>query len=98
MIVTCVHVHVTKENINDFIAATVKNHNASINEPGNIRFDFVQSVENECRFMLYEAYISEEAAAAHKETPHYKEWRGTVENWMAEPRKGIKYKFIAPKF
>ena len=39
---------------------------------------------------------SEEAAAAHKETNHYKVWRDTVADWMAKPRQGIKYKGIRP--
>ena len=46
--------------------------------------------------MLYEAYESEEASAAHKNTAHYLKWRDSVANWMAEPRKGIKYNIVAP--
>jgi autoinducer 2-degrading protein len=46
--------------------------------------------------MLYEAYESEEASAAHKNTAHYLKWRDKVANWMAEPRKGIKYNIVAP--
>ena len=46
--------------------------------------------------MIYEAYESEEAAAAHKTTPHYLEWRDKVAPWMAEPRKGVKYTIIEP--
>ncbi|HPA87569.1 MAG TPA: antibiotic biosynthesis monooxygenase, partial [Bacteroidales bacterium] len=49
------------------------------------------------RFMIYEAYESEAAVAAHKETPHYLKWRDTVKDMMAEPRYGIKYYIIEPK-
>lgn len=96
MVVTCVHVNVKKENVQDFIQATKKNHDHSINESGNMRFDFLQSHENDTAFLLYEAYETKEAAAAHKETAHYMEWRDKVSNWMAIPRKGIQYKGIAP--
>jgi len=97
MIVTCVHVHVKTEAIDRFIEATIANHKQSVKEIGNLRFDLVREVENPDRFMIYEAYESEEAAADHKKTPHYLEWRDKVSDWMAEPRKGVKYTIIEPK-
>ena len=63
MIVTCVHVHVKPEALKDFIEASVLNHKESVREPGNLRFDFVQQADDPCRFMLYEAFESEEAVA-----------------------------------
>jgi (4S)-4-hydroxy-5-phosphonooxypentane-2,3-dione isomerase len=45
---------------------------------------------------LYEAYESDAAAAAHKNTPHYFEWRDTVALWMAKPREGVKQKLLFP--
>jgi (4S)-4-hydroxy-5-phosphonooxypentane-2,3-dione isomerase len=97
MIVTCVHVHVKPEVADRFIEATIANHKKSLKEPGNLRFDLVRETEDPDRFMIYEAYESEEAATAHKKTPHYLEWRDKVAEWMAEPRKGVKYTIIEPK-
>ncbi len=94
MIVTIVNVRVKKEHINDFIRASKENHKGSITETGNLRFDVIQNAEEPGRFILYEAYESEEAAVKHKETPHYLKWRETVAGWMAEPRQGIKHKVI----
>ena len=92
MQVTFVHVHVKPEHLAEFIEATHKNHEASVQEPGNLRFDVVQSKDDETRFVLYEAYASEEAAVAHKQTAHYLAWRDTVADWMvAPPRKGVSY-------
>lgn len=96
MIVTCVAVYVKEEHIEDFIAATIQNHEGSIQEAGNMRFDVLQCRDDPARFMLYEAYASEEAAAAHKETDHYRNWRDTVAPWMARPREGIAHKVIRP--
>ena len=96
MIVTCVYVTVKPEKTEAFIAASVENHTNSVKEPGNLRFDFIQQADDPARFMLYEAYESEEAAAAHKSTPHYLKWRDTVAGMMAEPRKGVKYKILQP--
>ena len=47
--------------------------------------------------MLYEAYTSEEAAKAHKETEHYGQWRQTVADWMACHREGIPFNVICPE-
>ena len=96
MIVTCVQVWVKQEHIEDFVAATIRNHEGSLREPGNRRFDVLQDGEDPGRFLLYEAYESEEDARAHKETAHYLKWRETVADWMAQPRQGVPYKVIRP--
>lgn len=97
MIVTCVYVHVKPEALEEFIIASEANHFASVKEPGNIRFDFVQQADDPYRFMIYEAYESEEAAAAHKNTAHYLKWRDRVQEMMAESRKGVRYNILYPK-
>ena len=96
MVVTTVLVRVKPENIREFIKATVRNHEASLKEPGNLRFDILQSKDDPAKFLLYEAYESDDAAVTHKKTPHYAEWRDAVADWMAEPRKGIPYVAIKP--
>ncbi len=97
MHVTLVHVQVNPAHINDFIDATRLNHEASIQESGNRRFDILQSPENPGHFVLYEAYISEADAAAHKQTSHYLTWRDTVAAWMAVPRHGVRYEGLFPQ-
>ncbi len=96
MIVTIVHVHVKDEYIDEFIRASAANHQQSIKEPGNLRFDVLQLGDNPAKFALYEAYEDEAAASAHKKTSHYLEWRKLVESWMAKPREGIRYKGLYP--
>jgi len=97
MYVTLVNVLVKPAHIEDFIAATRLNHEKSILESGNRRFDVLQSPENPGQFILYEAYVSAEAAVAHKETAHYLAWRDTVAGWMAQPRQGIRYDALFPQ-
>jgi (4S)-4-hydroxy-5-phosphonooxypentane-2,3-dione isomerase len=96
MIVTCVYVHVKPDAVDSFINATISNHRISVKEPGNIRFDFIQQADNACKFMLYEVFESEEAVAEHKKSSHYNIWRDTVEDFMAEPRQGVRYQIIEP--
>ena len=88
MHVTLVHVRVRPEDVDAFIAATRINHQASLREPGNRRFDVLQAPDDPARFILYEAYASAADAAAHKETAHYLAWRDAVAGMMAEPRRG----------
>ena len=88
MHITLVHVRVKSEAIDAFIAATRANHEASIQEAGNRRFDVLQSPDDPARFILYEAYASADDAAAHKVTAHYLAWRDAVAELMAEPRRG----------
>ena len=96
MIVTCVYVHVKPDSIGKFIEATTSNHRGSVREPGNLRFDLLQQSDDPARFMVYEAYESAEASAAHKETNHYLVWRETVQGMMAEPRTGVRYNILQP--
>ena len=96
MYVTIVHVRVKPENIVDFTEATRVNHEASILEAGNCRFDILQSGADDGYFILYEAYATAADAAAHKDTPHYLTWRDTVADWMAEARQGVKFNGLFP--
>jgi autoinducer 2-degrading protein len=96
MTVTFVHVYVKPEFISDFIEATRINHENSLKESGNLRFDILQDANDPGKFVLYEAYNSQEAVLAHKDTPHYNQWRDTVAPWMEKPREGIKHKLLFP--
>ncbi|MBN2347299.1 MAG: antibiotic biosynthesis monooxygenase [Bacteroidales bacterium] len=96
MIVTFVHVWVKNEYIEAFLKATISNHKESVKEPGNLRFDILQDDNDPGKFVLYEAYDSDESAAAHKTTKHYLAWRTAVADMMARPRQGIKHKIIYP--
>ena len=96
MTVTLVHVRVRPDFIQAFIEATRENHENSVKEAGNFRFDILQDAADAGKFILYEAYEDEVAAAAHKQTPHYLKWRDTVAAWMAQPREGIKYSLLLP--
>ncbi|MHC4444106.1 MAG: putative quinol monooxygenase [Planctomycetota bacterium] len=96
MFIVNVHVHVKPESVSAFADASVENARNSINEPGVARFDVIQQNDDPTRFILVEVYKDQDAAAAHKETDHYKKWRDTVADMMAEPRRGIKHTNIFP--
>jgi len=97
MYVVCVQVHVKPEYIDEFIQTTRANYeDTRKNEPGNVRWDLLQSEEDPARFFIYEVYKTKEDFPKHQETPHYKRWREVVAPWMAEPRVGVKYFNVFP--
>ena len=96
MLVVHVHVHVKPESVEAFIAATTENARNSVQEAGIARFDVVQQQDDPTRFVLVEAYRSEDAPAQHKETAHYLTWREAVADMMAEPRSAVRFSNVFP--
>jgi autoinducer 2-degrading protein len=96
MHVTLVHIRVKPESVAAFIDATRANCEAAAGEPGNRRFDLLQSPDDSTRFILYEAYATAADAAAHKDTAHYHAWREAVGAMMAEARQGLAMNGIFP--
>ena len=96
MLVIQVQVHVKPECVELFKRATVENAENSLKEPGIARFDVLQQPGDPTRFVLIEAYRTEDAPAQHKETSHYQKWRDTVADMMAEPRTSQKLSSVFP--
>jgi autoinducer 2-degrading protein len=96
VIVNVITIQVKPEHIEEFLAATVENHKGTRTEPGNIRFDVIQSVDDPGRVMLYEVFASQEAIEAHRRTAHYQAWAAKVPEWLAKPRERASHRVIAP--
>ena len=66
-----------------FKAASLGDSQGSVrDEPGCFRFDILQNSEDPNRFHLYEVYQDDAAIDAHRNAPHYKKWRETVQDWF----------------
>jgi autoinducer 2-degrading protein len=96
MHVTIVHIRVNQEHIDNFIEATLLNHQASIKEKGIRRFDILQDANDPTKFMLYEAYATASDAAAHKDTLHYVMWHERVAMMTLTPFDDIRYNCLFP--
>jgi autoinducer 2-degrading protein len=96
MLVVHVHVHVKPSDVETFRAATLANASQSVKEPGVARFDVCQQADDPTRFVLVEAYRTEDAPARHRETAHYQTWRDAVAPMMAEPRRAVWYANVFP--
>jgi (4S)-4-hydroxy-5-phosphonooxypentane-2,3-dione isomerase len=96
MLVVHVHVRVRGDRLADFLAATKRNAQASLTEPGVLRFDVLQDQDDPAHVILTEVYRDDDAAAAHKLTQHYANWRDAVADMMAEPRASQRYSAVFP--
>jgi (4S)-4-hydroxy-5-phosphonooxypentane-2,3-dione isomerase len=80
----------------EFLDATRVNAKASLGEPGVARFDVIQDQADPGHVVLVEVYRDDDAAAAHKQTPHYAAWRDAVADMMAEPRASTRFAAVFP--
>jgi len=84
-----VKIYVKEEYIEKFKEITFYNSENARKEPGNLRFDVLQSSEESNLFFLYEIYKSDEAIAEHRATEHYNKWAETTKDMMAKPRERV---------
>lgn len=96
MFIVHVFAHIKPDQIEAFRSATLENAGNSVQEPGIARFDIIQQQDDPSRFVLVEVYRTPQDSALHKETAHYRKWRDTVADMMAEPRANVKYTNIFP--
>lgn len=97
LLVVHVQIRVKPEYVDAFVAATLANACTSLDEQGIARFDVVQDREDPTRFVLVEAYRSDDAPARHRETAHYNAWKDAVEPWLAEPRTRRTFSALYPE-
>ncbi|MGH7301541.1 MAG: putative quinol monooxygenase [Candidatus Rokuibacteriota bacterium] len=48
-------------------------------EPGCLRFNVLQDLQDENVYYFYEVYQDQAALEAHRNTPHYAIWRGVAD-------------------
>jgi (4S)-4-hydroxy-5-phosphonooxypentane-2,3-dione isomerase len=96
MLIVHVHANVKAALLDEFLAATLVNAQNSLDEPGVLRFDVIQDQADPAHIVLVEVYRDEDAASAHKGTPHYATWRDAVADMMAEPRASVRYTAAFP--
>ncbi|MCT8343360.1 MULTISPECIES: (4S)-4-hydroxy-5-phosphonooxypentane-2,3-dione isomerase [Photorhabdus] len=97
MHVTLVEINVKQDKLDEFIEIFRLNHLGSIKEAGNLRFDVLRDENIPTRFYIYEAYVDEKAANAHKQTPHYLKCVEQLDFLMSEPRKKRSFIGVMPE-
>lgn len=76
MISLAVALRVRDGHLDEFLRAITENALHSFrDEPGCLRFDVSQAVDDPRRFVLYELYEDLAAIEAHRAAPHFAAWR-----------------------
>lgn len=96
MLVALFHFHVKPGYVDAFRRETLENARHSVQEPGVVRFDVIQQLDDPTRFALFEVYRTSQDQARHRETLHFQTWREAVADMMAEPRTGVTYVNVFP--
>lgn len=96
MQILIVNLRVKREHLEAFRTATVENARHSNQEPGIVRFDFLEQADDPTRFVLVEVYRDADAPARHRETAHYKAWVEIVPDMLVEPRTRQFYSNVHP--
>lgn len=72
------------ERATAFLSALRENAAKSLrDEPGCRRFDVCTDPDDPALFFLYELYDDARAFAAHKATPHFRDFDALVRDWTA---------------
>ena len=94
MFVTLVHCHLKPEHLDAFLAATRANHEGSIREPGNLRFDVVQHTMRANHYTVIEGWRNQQAFDAHVAAAHTRQYRDTLQPMTGSPLDERVYKGI----
>lgn len=95
MVVMLVNVTVKPEQLEAFKNAILTNARASRTEPGNLRFDVIQELNDPHKFVLVEVYRDEDARQAHFATDHYKQWKAASGDFFSD-KANILYEPLIP--
>lgn len=69
----------------EFLAAMNSMVRASRAEPGCLRYDLYRAPTEPMGYHLFEVYEDSEAVEAHRSSDHYRAYRRTVPDLLAEP-------------
>ena len=72
MFVQFVHIRIKPGRRQEFFDVFRINFEGTRAEPGNYRFDVLQDKDDDHHFVIYEAFESEAAVDAHRQTEHYR--------------------------
>jgi (4S)-4-hydroxy-5-phosphonooxypentane-2,3-dione isomerase len=65
-------------------AMTAQAKRCLANEAGCLQFDVVQDPKEPTRFVMLEVYTDDDAIKAHQESQHFKDFRPTVSELLAD--------------
>ncbi len=91
MIVVAARASIRPEHLAVLAEAVQRVTEATRREPGCRSYTFYQELGNPCALLVHEEWESEEALAAHFETPHVKEFLEALGKMLSGPVEIVKY-------
>ena len=95
MFVAAVPVFVKPEAIDAFMELIEADQEGTLAEPGCVRFDVVRSAEDPHEFLIWEVYLDADAAAFHKTTPHYLDFKERMPALASKDRYADRYEGVS---
>ena len=94
-----VSVHVKPDRKDEFLAAIEEDSRGSReDEPGCLRFDVLQAVDDPNHYYFYEVYRDEAALTAHRAAPHYQVWAAAVQaGVLVQPAEVTRTRSVYPR-
>ena len=77
-------IKVKTEHLATFLVHVRAHAEASAREPGCVRYDVLQDVDDPQTICLYEVFRSEEALHVHHQQDYYKAWMAMSHNWREQ--------------
>jgi (4S)-4-hydroxy-5-phosphonooxypentane-2,3-dione isomerase len=84
-------IKVKPEHLDEFIEHVRTHAAASAREPGCVRYEVLQDIDDPTTICLYEVFRSETDLDDHHDQPHYREWMDRSRGWRnhAEYRRRV---------
>ena len=77
-------IKVRVEHLAEFLVHVRTHATASAREPGCVRYDVLQDVDDPQTICLYEVFRSEEALDVHHQQDYYKAWMTMSRGWREQ--------------
>jgi autoinducer 2-degrading protein len=74
-------IKVKKEHLDEFLAGIREHARNSNSEPGCVRYDVLQDMDDPTFVFLYEAFTDEAAFRQHQTHDYYKRWMESSKDW-----------------
>lgn len=89
MLAIVVNIEIEEGKEAEAVAAFQANAAGSRREPGCLKWEWSQRVDDPSRFAIYELYVDQGAIDFHRKSPHFLAWQAGLDRWVKAKSSGI---------
>ncbi len=89
MLAIVVNIEIKEGKQEEAIAAFRANAAGSRTEPGCLKWEWSQRVDDPRYFAIYELYVDQAAIDFHRASPHFLAWQSGLDTWVNAKSSGI---------